>query len=194
MISLSQDFYIYSSIFFVVLTVSLYILDKWSIVVKSIFILSTLLVFFSIFPLNNSDGNNLLSPSVILSGFSNTTLISVLSLLILGQGVVKTRVLDNFISNFKKNIYIINTSRGKCLSTKDLILNIKKSKVVGAGLDVLEEENSNFELNQNSKDLNFLRRCDKVILTPHVAGLTYESDEMISEVLFKKIVKILKQN
>jgi len=101
---------------------------------------------------------------------------------------------DNFISNFKKNIYIINTSRGKCLSTKDLILNIKKSKVVGAGLDVLEEENSNFELNQNSKDLNFLRRCDKVILTPHVAGLTYESDEMISEVLFKKIVKILKQN
>ena len=100
MISLSQDFYIYSSIIFVVLTVFLYILDKWSIVVKSIFILSTLLVFFSIFPLNDSDGNNLLSPSVILSGFSNTTLISVLSLLILGQGVVKTRVLDNFISNF----------------------------------------------------------------------------------------------
>ena len=99
MISLSQDFYIYSSIFFVVLTVFLYILEKWSIVVKSIFILSTLLVFFSIFPLNDSDGKNLLSPSVILSGFSNTTLISVLSLLVLGQGVVKTRVLDNLISN-----------------------------------------------------------------------------------------------
>ena len=101
---------------------------------------------------------------------------------------------DNFISNFKKNIYLINTSRGKCLSTKDLILNIKKSKVVGAGLDVLEEENSNFELNKNSKDLNFLNNCDKVILTPHVAGLTYESDEKISKILFKKIFKILKQN
>ena len=101
---------------------------------------------------------------------------------------------DNFISNFKKNIYIVNTSRGKCLSTKDLILNIKKSKVVGAGLDVLEDENSNFELHKNSKDLNFLNKCDKVILTPHVAGLTYESDEKISEILFKKIIKILKQN
>ena len=101
---------------------------------------------------------------------------------------------DNFISNFKKNIYIINTSRGKCLSTKDLILNIKKSKVVGAGLDVLEDENSNFKLNKNSKDLNFLNKCDKVILTPHIAGLTYESDEKISEILFKKIIKILKQN
>ena len=101
---------------------------------------------------------------------------------------------DNFISKFKKNIYLINTSRGKCLNTKDLILNIKKSKVVGAGLDVLEDENSNFELNKNSKDLNFLRSCDKVILTPHIAGLTYESDEKISEILFKKIIKILKQN
>ena len=101
---------------------------------------------------------------------------------------------DNFISKFKKNIYLINTSRGKCLNTKDLILNIKKSKVVGAGLDVLEDENSNFELNKNSKDLNFLTKCDKVILTPHVAGLTYESDKKISEILFKKIIKILKQN
>ena len=101
---------------------------------------------------------------------------------------------DNFISKFKKNIYLINTSRGKCLNTKDLILNIKKSKVVGAGLDVLEDENSNFELNKNSKELNFLNKCDKVILTPHVAGLTYESDEKISEILFKKIIKILKQN
>ena len=101
---------------------------------------------------------------------------------------------DNFISKFKKNIYIINTSRGKCLNTKDLILNIKKSKVVGAGLDVLEDENSNFELNKNSKELNFLNKCDKVILTPHIAGLTYESDEKISEILFKKIIKILKQN
>ncbi len=101
---------------------------------------------------------------------------------------------DNFISNFKKNIYVINTSRGKCLNTKDLITNIKKGKVIGAGLDVLEEENSNFELNKNFKDLNFLNKCDKVILTPHIAGLTYESDKKISEILYKKIIKILKQN
>ena len=56
------------------------------------------------------------------------------------------------------------------------------------------EENSNFELNKNSKDLNFLNNCNKVILTPHIAGLTYESDKKIAEILFKKIVKILKQN
>ena len=43
---------------------------------------------------------NLLNPQTILSGFSNTSLITVISLLILGQGVVQTRVLNGFITNF----------------------------------------------------------------------------------------------
>ena len=46
------------------------------------------------------DNQNLLNPQSILNGFSNTSLITVISLLILGQGVVNTRVLDGFISNF----------------------------------------------------------------------------------------------
>ena len=41
----------------------------------------------------------MLPPQAILSGFSNTSLITVISLLILGQAVVQTRVLDNYISN-----------------------------------------------------------------------------------------------
>ena len=94
----SQDFFIFSSLFFVFLTVVLYILEKWTIVFKSIFILSLLLLFFSIFPYENENGENSLSPSIILNGFSNTSLISVLCLLILGQGVVQTKVLDNSIS------------------------------------------------------------------------------------------------
>ena len=99
MMSVSQDFHIYSSIFFIFLTVFLYLLDKWSIVFKSVFILSSLLVFYTVFPFVDESGINLINPSIILSGFSNTTLISVLSLLILGHGVVKTRVLDSFVLN-----------------------------------------------------------------------------------------------
>tara|TARA_A100001011_G_scaffold398528_1_gene503324 strand:+ start:75 stop:1811 length:1737 start_codon:yes stop_codon:yes gene_type:complete len=67
---------------------------------KSIVILTFLLIFFSIFPYKNQDGINLLNPQTILSGFSNTSLITVISLLILGQGVVQTRVLNGFITNF----------------------------------------------------------------------------------------------
>ncbi len=97
---LPHSFYIFSSLFFVLLTVILFAIDKWSIAFKSVFILSLLLLFFSIFPLLDTKGNNQLAPSVILNGFSNTSLISVLCLLVLGQGVVKTRVLDSFINKF----------------------------------------------------------------------------------------------
>ena len=43
-----------------------------------------------------------MNPQSILNGFSNTSLITVISLLILGQGVVNTRVLDGFISSLLK--------------------------------------------------------------------------------------------
>lgn len=69
---------------------------------KSIVILTFLLIFFSIFPFKGATDVNLLNPQSILNGFSNTSLITVISLLILGQGVVNTRVLDGFISNLLK--------------------------------------------------------------------------------------------
>ena len=46
----------------------------------------------------------MLGPQIILNGFSNTSLITVISLLILGQGVVRTRVLDNLVSKFYNGI------------------------------------------------------------------------------------------
>jgi D-3-phosphoglycerate dehydrogenase len=46
---------------------------------------------------------------------------------------------DEFINRFKKNIYIINTARGKCLNTTDLVKNIQSGKIFGACLDVLEK-------------------------------------------------------
>jgi len=77
-----------------------YAIERFSMVFKSIVILTFLLIFFSIFPYKNQDGINLLNPQTILNGFSNTSLITVISLLILGQGVVQTRVLNGFITNF----------------------------------------------------------------------------------------------
>ena len=75
-----------------------YAIERFSMVFKSIVILTFLLIF-SIFPYKNQDGINLLNPQTILNGFS-TSLITVISLLVLGQGVVQTRVLNGFITNF----------------------------------------------------------------------------------------------
>ena len=100
---------------------------------------------------------------------------------------------DSYINNFKKNIYIINTARGKCLNTSDLVKNIKSGKVAGACLDVLEYEMVSFE-NLDSSNLpdafQYLIKSDKVVLSPHIAGWTKESNEKIARVLAEKIINL----
>ncbi len=100
---------------------------------------------------------------------------------------------DSFINSFKKNIYIINTARGKCLNTADLVSNIKSGKVLGACLDVLEYEMTSFE-NLDKANLpeafQYLIQSDKVILSPHIAGWTKESNEKIARVLAEKIINL----
>ena len=52
---------------------------------------------------------------------------------------------SDFINAFAKNIWIINTSRGKNIITADLVTAMQSGKVLGAGLDVLEYEKLSFE-------------------------------------------------
>ncbi len=102
---------------------------------------------------------------------------------------------DVFIKQFKKNIYIINTARGKCLNTEDLVKNLKSGKVLGACLDVLEYEAVSFEGIDNKEipaPLQYLFSSDKVILTPHIAGWTKESNIKLAEFLAEKIIAVLK--
>lgn len=99
---------------------------------------------------------------------------------------------DGFINKFKKNIYIINTARGKCLKTADLVKNIESGKILGACLDVLEYEVVSFE-NLDATNLpepfQYLIKSNKVILSSHIAGWTVESNEKIAKVLAEKIIK-----
>jgi D-3-phosphoglycerate dehydrogenase / 2-oxoglutarate reductase len=98
---------------------------------------------------------------------------------------------DAFINKFKKNIYIINTARGKSLNTADLVKNMRSGKVLGACLDVLEYELVSFE-NIDSQNLpepfRYLAQSDKVILSSHIAGWTVESNEKIAQLLAEKII------
>ena len=95
----------------------------------------------------------------------------------------------DFINKFKKPIYIINTSRGKCLNTYDLIEGLGSDKIKGACLDVLEYENKSFEnlMLENKNDLQNLINLKNVILSPHIAGWSHESYLKISQILYKKI-------
>ena len=103
MFNLENQTFIYLSLLIAFSSMVFYAIDKFSMAFKSIVILTFLLIFFSIFPFKGATDANLLNPQSILNGFSNTSLITVISLLILGQGVVNTRVLDGFISNLLKH-------------------------------------------------------------------------------------------
>jgi D-3-phosphoglycerate dehydrogenase / 2-oxoglutarate reductase len=99
-----------------------------------------------------------------------------------------------YINKFQKNIYLINTSRGKIVKTADLTKAIKSGKIKGACLDVLEYEKQSFEnLFEEEKlnpDLQYLLNSERVIFTPHIAGWTYESDEKIGRILAEKVISM----
>ena len=96
-----------------------------------------------------------------------------------------------FINSFKKPFWLINTARGKSVVTKDLVEALKKGKILGAGLDVLEFEKASFENLFSSNNLpdvfQELISSDKVLLTPHVAGWTVESKFKLAQTIVDKI-------
>lgn len=104
----------------------------------------------------------------------------------------KWMVDDNFILHFRKNIFLINTSRGQVINTIDLIKHLKSGKVKGACLDVFEFEESSFEdmKPEVSESFNYLVNSDRVVLSPHIAGWTHESNEKIAKVLAEKIIEL----
>jgi D-3-phosphoglycerate dehydrogenase len=92
------------------------------------------------------------------------------------------------LSHFQKDIYLINTARGKNVKTVDLLDAIDEGKVVGACLDVLDLEKDSFEkLDANDYVFKRLKESDKILLSPHIAGWTHESYFKLADFLFKKI-------
>ncbi len=100
---------------------------------------------------------------------------------------------STFLNSFSKPIWLINTARGKILNTKSLVEAIETNQVTGAALDVLEYENTSFEHLNSSKlpePFQYLIRSNKVILSPHIGGWTFESNEKIARILSEKIINL----
>lgn len=84
------------------------------------------------------------------------------------QGMVS----EKLIAMMKKTAFIINTSRGAVIDEPALIKALQNKKIQGAALDVFLQE----PLNRNSP----LNTLDNVILSPHCAGSTWESNVRIA--------------
>ena len=97
-----------------------------------------------------------------------------------------------FISSFRKPFFLINTSRGKVLKTESLVCALQSGKILGAGLDVLEYEAFSNEFSNTSATpdaLKFLFSAENVVLTPHIAGWSTESEYKHADILSQKIIK-----
>jgi D-3-phosphoglycerate dehydrogenase len=104
----------------------------------------------------------------------------------------------DFINAFAKPFWLINTSRGKNVVTDDLVTALESGKILGAGLDVLEYEKLSFENlfidSEKPKAFEYLLQAENVLLTPHIAGWTFESHEKLAQTIVDKIIRLLKSN
>lgn len=89
----------------------------------------------------------------------------------------------------KNSAIIINTSRGKIVNEKDLLDALKSKKIAGYGTDVLSDElNFNKKFESNSL-VEYARKNNNVIITPHIGGVTFESREATDIFIAKKVVE-----
>ena len=122
--------------------------------------------------------------------------VDVVSLHIPWTPLTNRMVNSDFINQFSKPFWLLNTARGKSVVTSDMILALKNGQLLGAGLDVLEFEKSSFESlfsNKIPASLSDLLSMENVILSPHIAGWTIESKEKLAQVIVDKIVHKFKE-
>jgi D-3-phosphoglycerate dehydrogenase len=98
----------------------------------------------------------------------------------------KYLISETELNRMKPSAVIINTSRGGIIDENELSIALNNHTIAGAFLDVLEIE----PITQSNRLLS----CERVILTPHIAGLTNESQIRTSLLVAKEVAKILKGN
>lgn len=89
------NLHMWATFVIIVIALSSYVAEKWPMELTSLGTISVLLAMFAVFPLPGDDpGTPGVTAADILAGFANTALIAVLALLVMGQGVIRTGMLD----------------------------------------------------------------------------------------------------
>jgi len=83
----------------------------------------------------------------------------------------KYMINEKLLGFSKKNLYIINTSRGEIVQETDIVAALKLGQLGGYGTDVIEHE---FDDLTKSPIIKAMNEGENIIVTPHVGGMTYE--------------------
>ncbi len=87
------------------------------------------------------------------------------------------------LEKMKKGSILINTSRGKIINEKDLVVALRKKIIRGAALDVFQKEPINFK--------NPLMKMKNVVLMPHSGSATIETRKKMAEITIENLILAL---
>lgn len=96
----------------------------------------------------------------------------------------------NNLKHLKKGCYVINTSRGEVIEENAMAELLIKGFLGGFATDVLCFEQDE-EMIKKSPLIKLAKNMDNVIITPHIAGATYESMWLTEEFIIKKWIASL---
>lgn len=87
------------------------------------------------------------------------------------------------IASMKAGAILINTSRGHIVDLTAVAASLRKGHLGGAAIDVFDAE----PLGANVELLN----CPNLLLTPHISGVSAESNERVSFLIAEKVLEAL---
>lgn len=93
----------------------------------------------------------------------------------------------SFFNALERRPWFLNTSRGKVVKLGHMVNALIENRISGAGLDVLENENLDTYTPIEKEQLNWLLHQENVIITPHIAGYSFEATYKMAEVLLSKL-------
>ena len=91
------------------------------------------------------------------------------------KGLFSADVLDNM----QEGAFLINTARGGIVDETALAERLRSGRLGGAALDVFA--------NEPAKELSHLVGVPNLILTPHIAGVTEESNARVSNMIAREV-------
>jgi (S)-sulfolactate dehydrogenase len=87
------------------------------------------------------------------------------------------------LDQMKEGACLINTARGGIVDELALVERLRSGRIGGAAMDVFSAE--------PAKDLSHFAGIENLILTPHIAGVTHESNERVSQMIADEVNRYL---
>jgi phosphoglycerate dehydrogenase-like enzyme len=97
-----------------------------------------------------------------------------------------------FFETMKQGSVFINTSRGDVINEEDLLNALRNNHISAAGIDVLSNEDKLPDYNHPL--IEFAKNDSRLTITPHIAGLTIDSEVKAQTYAYNKVLENLEIN